>query len=315
VATVAMQVSGHRAALPAFHMLPRSLPSARSADTVPPWTLQQGEGLLQSSRLNSNHFREAYTVLATGAMGFVIGFVPAASRGRQSRRSALRTRLYGKKKKKGKVPKALKSGYWQESDEEDELDIFEWFNAEDLLDEPPATVCNLQEVAAYTQFSDGSAPVRYNALEYRMPPKHYQLQKGIKDTHVVDQGVQRSFANTIREAVALHGDGASAFEGADVVTSADALRMLIAFVDGTMTEDMRSKGMNTKRRSDAALVDLCRISRIPEAPEAITLGKCITGSHRTGHPAQVPSIDDHMMCHSNVSQQEGDPSAGLHRSA
>jgi len=105
-----------------------------------------------------------------------------------------------------------------------------------------------------------------------MPPKHYQLQKGIKDTHVVDQVVQRSFANTIREAVALHGDGASAFEGADVVTSADALRILIAFVDGTMTEDMRSKGMNTKRRSDAALVDLCRISRIPEAPEAITLG-------------------------------------------
>ena len=57
------------------------------------------------------------------------------------------------KKKKSKPlhfgPKKLRSGYWQEDTEiDDDIDIFDWFNAEDLLDDPPASVSAVQEALA-----------------------------------------------------------------------------------------------------------------------------------------------------------------------
>lgn len=48
-------------------------------------------------------------------------------------------------------PKELKSGYWQEDlDVDDDIDVFEWFNAEELLGDPPAKMTEFREVAKYT---------------------------------------------------------------------------------------------------------------------------------------------------------------------
>lgn len=45
----------------------------------------------------------------------------------------------------------------------------------------------------------------------------------------------------------------------------------MAFVDGSLNEDIRAKGLNTRRRNEAELIDLIRIVRLPDAPRAIGL--------------------------------------------
>ena len=48
----------------------------------------------------------------------------------------------------------------------DGIDIFEWFHAEQLLDDPPAAVTGVKEVAAFTEYPNGNTQ-RYDAPEYR----------------------------------------------------------------------------------------------------------------------------------------------------
>ncbi|CAJ1391866.1 unnamed protein product [Effrenium voratum] len=178
------------------------------------------------------------------------------------------------KKKKSKPlhfgPKKLRSGYWQEDTEiDDDIDIFDWFNAEDLLDDPPASVSAVQEVATFTELEEGLVP--FDAPEYRPPPPKCQLAKGLKNPPFVDQQPGRSFTANIQQQVSDFGQEGS-MEDADIVTSVQALRTMLAFVDGTLTEDMRAKGLNTRRGSQAQRVDLFRVGRLPDAPNAISIG-------------------------------------------
>lgn len=179
--------------------------------------------------------------------------------------------LMAKKRKTSKGPRKLKSGYWQEADDEDDIDIFEWIAGEELEDEPPASLSGPREVAAFATEEGVPKPFRYMAPEYRTPERRLQLQKAIKRPPPLDQDWERRFAADVAEAVSLYGREGASLAEADVVTSLSALRMLIGFVDGTMVEDFRAKGLNTRRRNEPELVDLMRIGRMAEAPKAIVL--------------------------------------------
>ena len=169
-------------------------------------------------------------------------------------------------------PKKLKSGYWQEDvDIDDDIDVFEWFNAEELLGDPPVQITNLREVAKYTIYPDGP-PEDFDGPDYRPPPPKIQLAKGLKDPPMVDQGLERSFTADMRDEIAKFGDDGFSLQDADVVISFPALRTLLAFVDGTLTEDMRAKGLNNRRGSQAERIDLCRVGRLPDAPGSVFIG-------------------------------------------
>jgi len=162
------------------------------------------------------------------------------------------------------------SGYWQEGDDDDEIDVFEWISAEDLEDAPPAPLSGAREVAAYSQL-EGLPMERFAAPEYRPPPLRMQLQKGLKRPPPLDESEDRRFAWEVLESIHSHGTGPCALDGLDVIASLSSLRLLVAFVDGSLTEDMRAKGFNTCRRNEPLQVDLMRILRMPEAPGAICL--------------------------------------------
>lgn len=190
--------------------------------------------------------------------------------GRTCLRAKKRTVKNKNKKKSSTGPKLLKSGYWQEGDEEEDIDIFEWISAEELLDEPPASLSGLRELAAFSKY-EGLQTYPLVVPEYRSPEKRTQLKKGIKRPPPVDQGLAQRFRADVAEAMERHGPGPQALEDADIITSLNSLKTLLAFVDGRLTEDMRAKGMHTGRRRDPELVDMLRIARMPEAPHAVVL--------------------------------------------
>ena len=169
-------------------------------------------------------------------------------------------------------PKELKSGYWQEDlDIDDDIDVFEWFNAEELLGDPPAKITEFREVAKYTIYPECS-PERFDAPDYRSPPPKLQLAKGLKEPPEIDQGFGRSFTADMRAEIAQFGRDGFDLRSADVVISFPALQTLLAFVDGTLTEDMRSKGLNNRRGSQAERIDLFRVGRLPDALESMFIG-------------------------------------------
>lgn len=228
------------------------------------------------------HASLAWAFVAGAAVAVVrlsAGVLPGLARLRSGATCGARTRLYGhrraikpKKNRTSQGPKKLKSGYWQEGDDDNDIDIYEWISADEFRDEPKAAVTGLREIAAYTE-DEGIGWRRYDAPEYRKPPQPLQLQKGLQNPPFVDQGPDISFTDDITEAIAEHGTGSGGLEDADIVTSLDGLRMLLAFVDGSMTEDFRAKGLNTSRKNQPEMVDLFRIARLPsEAPKAIVLG-------------------------------------------
>jgi len=207
--------------------------------------------------------------------GCFVGSAAVAALGRQSFTSrAARGNRQKPKKKRIKThygPKKLKSGYWQEDLEiDDDIDVFEWFNAEELLDDPPVAVTDMKEVAKFTIYPD-SEPQTYDAPEYRPPPPKLQLAKGLKMPPLLDQCPGRSFTADLQSQVAEFGKGFS-MENVDVVISFQALCTMLAFVDGTLTEDMRAKGLNTRRGNEPQRVDLFRVGRLPDAPDAISIG-------------------------------------------
>ena len=171
---------------------------------------------------------------------------------------------------------------------DDGIDIFEWFHAEQLLDDPPAAVTGVKEVAAFTEYPNAEAQ-RFDAPEYRPPgsktvmgfgvpcaivrppPPKLQLAKGLKNPPPLDQCPGVSFAADIQEEVAEFGEG-FAMEKTDVVISYQALCTMLAFADGTLSEDMRAKGLHTRRGSEPERVDLFRVGRLPDAPNAISIG-------------------------------------------
>eukprot|EP00931_Biecheleriopsis_adriatica_P090571 TRINITY_DN64530_c0_g1_i1.p1 TRINITY_DN64530_c0_g1~~TRINITY_DN64530_c0_g1_i1.p1 ORF type:complete len:547 (-),score=88.19 TRINITY_DN64530_c0_g1_i1:106-1746(-) len=200
-----------------------------------------------------------------------------ARRGTHSVKAFMRRygRLYQKKKKKPRAtgPKMMKSGYWQEDlDAENEIDIFEWISPDELTDvESSSEVKNVREVAAFTRYPRCNPEV-YDAPEYRAPPRNLQLSKSLKSPPALDQGRDASFVAEMSEQIANFGVDGYSFEGVDIVTSLPALKILLAFVDGTLAEDMRAKGVNTRMRGEAVQLDLLRIGRLAEAPDAITMG-------------------------------------------
>merc|ERR1712192_60325 len=66
-------------------------------------------------------------------------------------------------------------------------------------------------------------------------------------------------------------DAAEALANADIITSVGALQILLAFIDGTLTHDMRSKGLILHKGTDGERIDLLRVTRMPEAPNALVL--------------------------------------------
>ena len=202
----------------------------------------------------------------------LIGAKTASSRASCTSQFAKLKAKKGKSQPKRFGPKKLMSGYWQEDLEIDnDIDVFEWFNAEELLGDPSAKITNLREVARYTIHPNGSADA-FDAPDYRQPPPNIQLAKGLKDAPEVDQGFGRSFTADMLDEVSNFGGEGFTLQSADVVISFHALRTLLAFVDGTLTEDMRSKGLNNRRGSQAERIDLCRVGRLPDAPGTIFIG-------------------------------------------
>lgn len=180
----------------------------------------------------------------------------------------------------------LKSGYWQEGEPDEDIDILEWFAMEEFLDEPQAAIEGLQELTTFT-VEEGKFR-HYRAPEYRRPPK-LQLDKRDKFPPPVDQGEERVFVKDMAAALAWEQPNwRSELEGVDVVTTLDSLRMLLAFVDGTLVEDMAAKGFNTRLKTEPVGIDMMRVLRMKEAPDAIALATvwawcprssaCITGN-------------------------------------
>jgi len=257
----AAKMWGH--ALPALPALPWAMRQAASPATLP---LRVGSAV--APRPGAAQGFEG----GTRSWALAVAAVPASALAmRQARQSRTRLAARRKKRKSSKGPKALKSGYWQEGEPDWNVNIFEWISAEDLLDEPPAELTSVREVAAYTEYPDGAVPEMYDAPEYRAPSMPLQLQKGLRPPPVVDQGLDRDFIEDLRDVVEYEPEAMQVLKDADVVTSLASLRMLLHFVDGTMTEDFRAKGMNTRRRSEAEQVDLMRLSRMAEAPKAIVM--------------------------------------------
>jgi len=178
-----------------------------------------------------------------------------------------RTRLEARKQRRKKsAPRLLKSGFWQEGNDEDDLDIFEWISAEDLRDEAPLPLSEPRELAAFS-VQEGMAPGHHAAPEYRQPPMKIQLQKGLKTRPPLDVDEKHDLARDIAEVI----PDTDVYRDADVITSLHGLRILLGFVDGSLQEDMRAKGAHTHLRCEAAEVDLMRIARTEAAPGAIVL--------------------------------------------
>eukprot|EP00929_Paragymnodinium_shiwhaense_P009513 TRINITY_DN113704_c0_g1_i1.p1 TRINITY_DN113704_c0_g1~~TRINITY_DN113704_c0_g1_i1.p1 ORF type:complete len:531 (+),score=148.65 TRINITY_DN113704_c0_g1_i1:74-1666(+) len=175
--------------------------------------------------------------------------------------------------------KEYKSGTWQMGPEfDDEDDTFEWWSLEEIDDGSQIQPADFKEVAAYSQWEDGY-PAPYECPEYQTPPNKIQLSKDLKRPPPVDQGWAASFSDDIKAAIGdFHNEELTVEEAAeelahcDVVASLDALKLLMAFLDGSLGEDMRAKGMNLSRRNDAESVDLLRVTRMREAPNALVLG-------------------------------------------
>lgn len=202
-------------------------------------------------------------------------FVGSVALGRQVHMSkAARATRQKPKKKRMKThygPKKLKSGYWQQDvDIDDDIDIFEWFNAEELREDPPVAMKDLTEVAKFTVYPD-SEPQAYDAPEYRPAPLKLQLAKGLKNPPPLDQCLGRSFTADIQSQMGEFGSGFS-MEKVDIIISFQALTTLLGFVDGTMTEDMRAKGLHTHKGTEPERIDLFRVGRLPDAPNAISIG-------------------------------------------
>lgn len=192
----------------------------------------------------------------------VISTVLAAKKGKAKKKPA-KPRHYG--------PKKLKSGYWQQDlSIDDDINVFEWFNAEELEDYPPAKVTAFKEVAKLTEHPDGETST-FDAPEYRPPPEKLQLAKGLKEPAELDQCLGRSFAGDMQDQMAKFGTSFS-MEDTDIIISFQAICTMLAWIDGTLTEDMRAKGLNTRRGSEPERVDLFRVGRLPDAPNAISIG-------------------------------------------
>eukprot|EP00418_Pyrodinium_bahamense_P075555 CAMPEP_0179051126 /NCGR_PEP_ID=MMETSP0796-20121207/21086_1 /TAXON_ID=73915 /ORGANISM="Pyrodinium bahamense, Strain pbaha01" /LENGTH=555 /DNA_ID=CAMNT_0020747661 /DNA_START=39 /DNA_END=1706 /DNA_ORIENTATION=- len=268
--------ANHSSTFPAFAIAnrrtaasPRStLDAAYHASIVRAWNLGADEPL-GANRLASGS-TSASRSLAAGSFVMTAMAMGGIACLWLRQRPTGQTSLRAKKRKTSKGPRKLKSGYWQEGDDEDDIDIFEWISSDDLEDEPPVSLSGLQEVAAYS-LQDGLAPERYHAPEYRSPQMPLQLQKGIKRPPPLDQAKDRFFVRDVIEAISSSRREPYLFEPLDVIASLASIKTLLAFVDGSLTEDMRAKGLNTRRRNEPELVDLIRIARMPEAPRAICL--------------------------------------------
>eukprot|EP00913_Durusdinium_trenchii_P001099 g1007.t1 len=127
-----------------------------------------------------------------------------------------------------------------------------------------------QEVAKLTEHPDGETST-FDAPEYRPPPEKLQLAKGLKEPAELDQCLGRSFAGDMQDQMAEFGTSFS-MEDTDIIISFQAICTMLAWIDGTLTEDMRAKGLNTRRGSEPERVDLFRVGRLPDAPNAISIG-------------------------------------------
>jgi len=173
-------------------------------------------------------------------------------------------------------PRDLKSGYWQAVDEDDSFDIFEFFGNEDLVDEPPVELTGTREVASFTISWDGSSGMTdYDVPVYRCPDFPMKMPgQTIDHREPLDQDweLEREFNVDIVETLKQCGKEDYDLSNIDIVTSLPMLRILVGFIDESLVDDMARKGYHTRKGHDADLIDMARITRLPEAPNTIFLG-------------------------------------------
>jgi len=158
-----------------------------------------------------------------------------------------------------------------------DIDIYEYWSARELLDDPSAQFKFLGEIAAWTELADGSVQP-YDPPEYRRPTPNLDLKKGQLREQPEDQGPDRDFKDEFAKQVAEYGTNPELLEDVDIVTTMPALRIFIAFVEGRLQDDMRSKGQHAKGGSEATRIDMIRVGRMPCAPKAISLSTTFTWS-------------------------------------
>mmetsp|Transcript_13817 Transcript_13817/g.48799 ORF Transcript_13817/g.48799 Transcript_13817/m.48799 type:complete len:501 (+) Transcript_13817:67-1569(+) len=244
----------------------------------------------------------AFSLSSSAFSAAVLAVAIGSSRaGRRAAVRKARTRLFykrldlPKKKRSSFGPKTL-NGVVRglNTVDEKELDIYEWINKEDVLDEPRTAIEDFKEIAAYT-VAPGIGAYRYDAPEYRPPPPKTVLAKAPKlppslDEYIgIDDEDDVVFSDTVLKAVEEFGDGASVLEDADFVLSWSTLRTLLAYADGSLIEDFIAKGWHTKRGTLAEMIDLFRISRMSkEAPNAVLLGSVATWDPAHSGPIYNP---------------------------
>jgi len=104
------------------------------------------------------------------------------------------------------------------------------------------------------------------------------LSKGLRRAEEIDQSPDRSFKDEIEEQVAEYGTNPELLEDVDFVTTMPALKLLLAFVEGRLQEDLRAKGHHAKGGAEAHRLDMFRVGRLPSAPNAMTLSTTFSWS-------------------------------------
>merc|ERR1719424_1889116 len=159
--------------------------------------------------------------------------------------------------------------------EEDELDVFDFIGNEDLCDDPPVAVTGTREVTSFTTCWDGSGGLMdYDVPVYRCPDFPQKLRgQTIDHREPLDQDweAEREFTEDIKEMLKRCGKEDYDLSIFDIVTSLPMLRILVGFIDESLVQDMARKGYHTRKGHDMDMIDMARVTRLPEAPNTIFL--------------------------------------------
>jgi len=182
-----------------------------------------------------------------------------------------------KSRKRSELPNLIKSGYWQESVEAiADYDVYEWINQEMLWSAPPAELKLQQKVAEFSRFRDRHD--EYDPPAYRSVPIKTALRKGIVEPYPLDEDSNHSLPAAMADALTSYGHGVEAFEDIDIVTSLEALELLLLFVDRRLPENMQARGQHTRRGHEGELLEMLRLGRLPHpaSQDAISIGSAFS---------------------------------------
>jgi len=197
-----------------------------------------------------------------------------------------------KSRKRSELPNLFKSGYWQETIEAiADYDVYEWINQEMLWTAPPAELKLKGKVAEFSRSSQ-DRHAEYDPPAYRSVPLKTALRKGLVPPYPLDEDDSHSLPDAITDVLASHGHGVEALKDIDIVTSLEALELLLLFVDRRLPENMEARGQHTRRGREAELLELLRVGRLadPAGAESISLGASFSWT---------PSADSHHLATAN----------------